>query len=57
VEIFLLTLFIFLVAAAGLAIGVIAGRDPLTGSCGSRACARFGSCGGCGRSGSGGHKP
>ncbi len=56
-EIFLLTLFIFLVAAAGLAIGVIAGRDPLTGSCGSRACARFGSCGGCGRSGSGGHKP
>ena len=56
--IFLLTLLIFLCAIAGLAIGVIAGRAPLAGSCASRACPGAGDCGGCRQqSASGGHQP
>lgn len=35
----LLTLVILLLAICGLAIGVLAGRAPLKGSCGGLACA------------------
>lgn len=42
---FIATFFVFLLAVAGLALGVLAGREPLRGSCGGTACARCrGSC-------------
>lgn len=44
---FLLTFSIFLLAVAGLALGVLFGRDPLKGSCGGLACAKGISCSGC----------
>jgi hypothetical protein len=46
-EIFLPTLVIVLLGVAGLAIGVIAGRPPIKGSCGGLACIKGGTCGGC----------
>jgi len=36
----LLTFLFFVLAVAGLAVGVLAGRGPLRGSCGGIACAR-----------------
>jgi len=36
---FLLSFLFFLLAATGLALGVLAGRTPLRGSCGGSACA------------------
>jgi hypothetical protein len=42
---FLVTFLVFLLAVTGLALGVLAGREPLRGSCGGSACARCkGSC-------------
>lgn len=38
---------IFLLAAAGLAIGLILGRGPIEGSCGGLACIKGASCAGC----------
>lgn len=37
---FLATFLIFLLAVTGLAVGVLAGREPLRGSCGGAACTR-----------------
>ena len=37
---FLVTFLVFLLAVTGLALGVLAGREPLRGSCGGSACAR-----------------
>ena len=37
-ETLLLTFLILLLAIAGLAVGALAGRAPLKGSCGSQAC-------------------
>ena len=46
-EIFLLTFLFLLVAIGGLALGVIAGRAPIKGSCGGLACHKGVSCGAC----------
>ncbi len=54
---FLLTLLIFLVAITGLALGAIAGRAPLAGTCRSRTCDGGGVCGGCRQSTAGGREP
>ena len=43
----ILTFVISLLAIAGLAIGVIAGRSPIKGSCGGLACHKGTSCGVC----------
>lgn len=43
----ILTFVISLLAIAGLAIGVIAGRSPIKGSCGGMACHKGISCGVC----------
>lgn len=37
-EVFLLVLAIFLTSMAGLAVGILARRAPLRGSCGGLAC-------------------
>lgn len=46
-EIFLPTLAILLLAIAGLAAGVIAGRPPIRGSCGGLSCIGGGACAAC----------
>ncbi|MFQ6549652.1 hypothetical protein AADZ90_016995 [Aestuariibius sp. 2305UL40-4] len=46
-ETILFALAIILLAIAGMAIGVIAGRPPIKGSCGGLACAKGISCGVC----------
>lgn len=38
---------IFLLAAAGLAVGLVFGRGPVEGSCGGLACIKGASCAGC----------
>lgn len=43
----ILTFVIVLLAIAGLAVGVIAGRSPIKGSCGGLACHKHISCGVC----------
>lgn len=48
-EIFLPTLAILLLSIAGLAIGVMAGRPPIKGSCGGLSCVKGGACAGCRR--------
>ncbi|MCW3781731.1 hypothetical protein [Defluviimonas salinarum] len=45
---FLLTLAILLLVQAGLAVGILAGRRPLKGSCGGVACLKGAACAGCG---------
>ncbi len=45
---FILTFVIVLLSVAGLAIGVLAGRAPLGGSCGGGVCVRSG-CAACRR--------
>ncbi len=44
---FILTFAILLVAIAGLAVGVLAGRAPIKGSCGGLACVKGIDCGVC----------
>lgn len=46
-ETFLFTFAIFLIAIGGLAIGVMAGRAPIKGSCGGLACVKGIDCGVC----------
>ncbi len=46
-ETIILTFVIVLLAIAGLAVGVIAGRSPIKGSCGGLACQKGLSCGAC----------
>jgi hypothetical protein len=46
-EIFLPTLVILLLSIAGLALGVMAGRPPIKGSCGGLSCIKSGACAGC----------
>ncbi len=46
-ETIILTFVILLLAIVGLAVGVIAGRDPIKGSCGGLACLKGVSCGAC----------
>lgn len=45
----LLTFTLFLLAMAGLAVGVALGRRPIAGSCGGLACSDSQGCGTCGR--------
>ena len=45
---FLLTLAILLLVQVGLAVGLLAGRRPLKGSCGGVACRKVAACAGCG---------
>jgi hypothetical protein len=44
-----LTLALFLLAFGGLAVGVMAGRPPIKGSCGGLDCIRGIECGACTR--------
>lgn len=44
---FVLTIAIFLLAFGGLAIGVMAGRAPIKGSCGGLNCIKGVECGVC----------
>lgn len=46
-ETFILAFIIVLLAIAGLAVGVIAGRSAIKGSCGGLACHKQISCGAC----------
>ena len=46
-ETIFLSLIIILLAIAGLGIGVLAGREPLKGSCGGLACHKGLSCANC----------
>ena len=46
-ETFLLTFIILAIAICGLAVGVIAGRPPIKGSCGGLACRKGLGCRGC----------
>ena len=46
-ETFLLTFIILAIAICGLAVGVIAGRPPIKGSCGGLACRKGFGCRGC----------
>lgn len=48
-ETLIFTFAIFLLAMAGLAIGAMAGRAPIKGSCGGLACIKNVDCGACGR--------
>ena len=43
----LLSVAVFALVAAGLAVGVMAGRGPLKGSCGGMACLKGEACEGC----------
>lgn len=52
--IFLLTLALFLLSLAGLAVGVMVGRPAIKGSCGGLACIEGGGCGVCPRRRDGG---
>ncbi len=52
-EIFLLTFVIVLLAVLGMAVGALAGRQPLRGGCGAPDCAGGGDLG-CGACGGGG---
>ncbi len=54
-ETFILTFIILILAIAGLAVGVIAGRAPIKGSCGGLACQK--DCGACKASRSSEHVP
>ncbi len=42
-----LSVFVVALAMAGLAVGVMAGRAPIKGSCGGLACIDGASCAGC----------
>jgi hypothetical protein len=44
---FILTLVIVLASIAGLAAGVLLGREPLRGACGGVACVKGGGCMAC----------
>lgn len=44
---FILTLVTFLLAIGGLALGVLAGRAPIKGSCGGISCLKGFDCGLC----------
>ena len=46
-QLFIMTFAIVLVAIAGLAVGVLAGRAPIKGSCGGLACLKGMDCGAC----------
>jgi len=46
-ETFIFAFVIILLAIAGLAVGVIAGRAPIKGSCGGLACVKGVDCGVC----------
>ncbi len=46
-ETFILTFIILGLAIVGLAVGVIAGRSPIKGSCGGLACHKGIACGVC----------
>ncbi|MBT8412789.1 MAG: hypothetical protein KJO30_00550 [Boseongicola sp.] len=46
-ETIILTFVVSLLAIAGLAVGVLAGRTPIKGSCGGLACHKGLSCGVC----------
>jgi len=48
---FLLALALVGVSVAGLAVGVIGGRRPISGSCGGLACVPGSACGACARHG------
>lgn len=48
---FLLALALVAVSLAGLAVGVIGGRRPISGSCGGLACVPGSECGACARQG------
>jgi len=43
-EIFVLTLLLFTLSIAGLAIGLLFGRAPLAGSCGNVSCLKSVTC-------------
>lgn len=51
-----LTLAIFLLAFGGLALGVMAGRAPIKGSCGGLSCLKGLECGACSKKVEGGSK-
>jgi hypothetical protein len=45
--VFLLTFLLVLLAITGLALGVLMGRKPLEGSCGTAHCTKIMKCAGC----------
>lgn len=47
-ETFVFTCAVFLLAVGGLAVGVMAGRAPIKGSCGGLNCIKGARCGACG---------
>jgi hypothetical protein len=46
-DVFLLSLILFLAAIGGLAVGILFGKAPIRGSCGGLSCARDFDCAGC----------
>lgn len=50
---FAITFSVFALAMTGLAVGVLAGRAPIKGSCGGLACVKGAECGVCTRRSSG----
>ncbi len=53
---FSLILLIFIISIAGLAIGVIFGRTPIKGSCGTANCSKRFECTGCNKQKIKGHE-
>jgi hypothetical protein len=46
-DVFLLSLILFLGAIGGLSVGILFGKAPIRGSCGGLSCARDFDCAGC----------